>query len=96
MTAADPTPAPVDSLGYAAALAELESIVARLGDEGLDIGDMLDHLHRQHDVEAGALRDQRLDRFAAIIDGEAIFISTATGNPSSASTARNLPTAAGR
>lgn len=52
MTAADPTPAPVDSLGYAAALAELESIVARLGDEGLDIDELADLVDRAADLVA--------------------------------------------
>lgn len=52
MTAADPTPAPVDSLGYAAALAELESIVARLGDEGLDIDELADLVGRAADLVA--------------------------------------------
>lgn len=52
MTDADTTPPPVDSLGYAAALAELESIVARLGDDGLDIDELADLVERAADLVA--------------------------------------------
>ena len=44
---------------------------AGLAQEGRRLAHMLDHLHRQHDIEVRAFGDERLGRRAAIIDVEA-------------------------
>ena len=44
-----------------------------IGEEAHRVGDMLDHLHVEDDVEGFARRRQRFGRRAAIVDVEALF-----------------------